>query len=290
MKFKSGIIVMAIGLIFIIAAIYRLFEYSVPSSVVALISVIAAIISLSDVLDITKFKKYTGYVQGMALILFVIVMIMWLFPNLANSLSLPSIGDGFTILGLGFVIGLYGWKEILESKKVNKIKINEIKVNEEDKYKLTEFEYHEMMQLNDIIERLKNLDREFFPYNKVHDGWALFYDYLAEHWNRWKGPFYDGLNRNNYIVFLHALDQTAEKIGDIADPDYRNFNTRKVNMWGDSIEVTCQPRINNIHIASMADVSKEIQNVLILWDEVKNPITKRYEKERAEQKKKEESS
>ncbi|OXS76980.1 DNA-binding protein [Lysinibacillus sp. KCTC 33748] len=281
MKFKSGIIVIAIGLIFVIAAICRLFGYSVPSSVVALISVIAALISLSDVLDITKSKKYTVYVQGMALILFVIAMIMWLFPNLANSLSLPSIGDVFTILGLGFVISLYGWKEILESKKVN-----EIKVNNEYKFKLTEFEYNEMMQLNDIIERLKNLDREFFPYNKVHDGWAQFSDSLAEHWNRWKGPFYDGMNRKNYFEFLRVLDQTAEKIGDVADPDYRKFNTRIVKMWEDSIEVTCQPRMNNIHIASMDDVSKEIQKVLILWDEVKNPITKRYEKERAELKKK----
>ncbi|WP_318617630.1 APC family permease [Sporosarcina sp. YIM B06819] len=279
MKFKSGIIVIAIGLIFVIAAVYRLFGYSVPSSVVALISVIAALISLSDVLDITKLKKYTAYVQGIALIFFVIAMIMWLFPNLANSLSLPIIGDGFTILGLGFVIGLYGWKEILESKKVN-----EIKVNNEYKYKLTEFEYLEMMQLNDIIERLKNLDREFFPYNKVHDGWALFNDSLAEHWNKWKGPFYDGMNRKNYFEFLSALDQTAEKIGDVADPDFRYFNTRQVKMWGDSIEVTSQPRMNNIHIASMDDVSKEIQKVLILWDKVKNPVTKRYEEERAEEK------
>ncbi|EKN71592.1 hypothetical protein BABA_00735 [Neobacillus bataviensis LMG 21833] len=285
MNFKSAYVVLAVGIIFVISAIFRLFGFLVPSLVVALISVIAALISLSDVVEITRFKKYGGIIQIVALVLFIFSMTIWLFPINLKSDIVQAIGDSFTILGLGFVIGLFGFKEILDQRREKNIEKPNEKI-ENYKFRITLNEYEEMMRLNDIIVRLTKLDQDIFPFNKVHNGWALFSDSLSEHWNRWGGPFYDGMNRKKYYEFLLVLDRVAEKIGNVADADdYRTIRHTKVEMWGELLEITIQPRINNRYLDSMNDLTEEIHKALLLWDEFKDLVNKRYEKERSEQRK-----
>ncbi|MCY9373799.1 APC family permease [Bacillus sp. T17B1] len=284
MKSKSAYVVLSVGAIFLICSICRLFGYLFPSIVVALISVIAALVSLSDVLEITRFKKYGIYVQLTALLFFILSMTLWLLPINLNFPLAQSIGDSFTLLGLGLVIGLFGLKEILEHNNKKVIhKPNE--TLKKCKYNITLNEYEEMMKLNDIIERLKKLDQDVFPYNKVHNGWAFFSDSLVEHWNAWRGPFFDGINREKYYEFLSELDRVSGEIGDITDTDYCLFSHRKIEMWNEDIEITIQPRINNMYLASIKDIAEELDKAISLWAKVKEQVTKRYEKQRSEQKK-----
>ncbi|MBX0315495.1 APC family permease [Planococcus glaciei] len=283
MKSKSAYIVLAIGAIFVICAICRMFGYLIPGLVIALMSVMAALISLSDVIELSRFRKFGNSIQLIALGIFICSMTLWLLPI---DFSLPFaqvIGDSFTILGLGFVIVFFGLKEVFNHTKEDNSKKN-YELLKYWKFNITINEYDEMMKLNDIIERLKKLDQDVFPYNKVHNGWACFSDSLVEHWNRWEGPFFDGVNREKYHEFLIALDHTAGEIGNIADTDYRSFSQRKVEMWNESIELTIQPRINNMYVASIEEIVEEINKALLLWGEVKGQIINRYEKERSEQK------
>ncbi|MED3576928.1 DNA-binding protein [Bacillus cereus] len=279
MKPKSAYVVLAVGVIFVFAAILRFFGYSTPSLVVALISLIAALISFSDILEITRYKKIGTISQIFALIFFILAIIIWLFQFNLEYQFIQTIGDSFTILGLGLVIGLYGFKEILDNKNIIEKSNPSI---EYIKFKITLNEYEEMMKLNDIMERLKKLDQDTFPYNRVHNGWAFFYDSLHEHLVKWHGPFFDGMNREKYDEFLWALNNATDKIGNIADPDYI-IGTRKVEMWNEFIELTIQKSIHNAPISSMNDIKKEMTNVQLKWNEFKDLVNNRYEKERAEQ-------
>jgi hypothetical protein len=286
MNSKSAPFVSAIGIIFIIVGICRFIDFSIPSIVVALISVMAALISLSDVLEITKFRKYGLLVQGLALFFFIVLMIIWLLPINVNFSFIQSIGDGFTVIGLGLVIGLYGFKEILEHRRKENVKeSNEMIRN--CKFEITSNEYKEMMKLNDIIERLKVLDKEAFPYNKVHSGWSLFHDSLADYWNRLQGPFFDGGNRNKYYEFLCVLGNATDKIGSVADSDDpMTFRYREVEMWNEMMTITIQPRMNNSYLPSTDDLIEGIDKTLSSWDELKVIVNGRYEQERTSQKKK----
>lgn len=283
MKIKSAYFVGAIGTVFIIASVLRFFGNSVPSLVIALISVVAALITLSDVLEITKFRKYCFSVQLLALSVFILAFILWLFPIDSNISYISNISDGFTIMGLGFVIGLYGLKEIFEHNRGKNPKtVNE--VNYEYLFRITKNEYDEVMKINDVIMRLKKLDQETFPINRLHDGWAQFSDILYEHMQMGKveEQFYDGKNREKFTQFIIHLDKAAEKISNIADSDYLTLKTKKVDVGLDIDEVSIQPRINNMHINSIKEVYKGLEEALNSWDEFKDSVNKRYEKERAE--------
>ncbi|BAK15242.1 DNA-binding ferritin-like protein [Solibacillus silvestris StLB046] len=288
MKNNSAWFVFCIGITFLVISICRLFGFTVSSIVIAFISVFAALISLSDLLSITKYNKSTIVVRVIAFLLFIVLLVVWLLGIKSKLPVIQIIGDSFTILGLGIVIMLYAIKEILYSKRVNKIENDSENENpkidiELYKFILIENEYEEMMKMNDIIERLKNIDKKTLSFNRVHNGWASFSDFLADHWNNWKGPFFDGKHREIYFDFLIFLDETAEKIGDIADTDPRYFKETSVEMWGETIDITIQPRINNPHIMSITEVIDRIQQTLDKWEEVKGIISTRYQKERAEQ-------
>ncbi|MEK4745087.1 MULTISPECIES: APC family permease [unclassified Bacillus (in: firmicutes)] len=291
MNFKSAYFVIAFSAILIIAGVYRFFDSSIPAIVIALISVTATFLSISDLLEMTKFKKYSIVTLGIALISFVALMINWIYPDKANNAFISSMGDGFTVIGFGIVIGLYGLKEILESqRKEDVIESNEEDVIETDemirnwKFEITSNEYNEMMQLNDIIERLKRLDQEAFPFNKVHDGWCLFHDSLADYWNSLQGPFFDGANRNKYHEFLCVLGNATDKIGSVADSDNpRTFRYREVEMWNETIAITIRPKMNNSDLPSTDDLMEGINKVLSLWDELKDLVNRRYEQERSSQ-------
>ncbi len=293
MKSKSAFFVLAVGGILIIAGILRIFNFSIPTIVIALISVMAALLSLSDLLEITQNKKSSIASQSVALICFVILMLMWLFPNKVDYEFSTPMGDGFTVIGLGFVIGLYGLKEILEYLRKEEVIESEEEVIESDemirncKFEITSNEYMEMMKLNDIIERLKSVDQEAFPNNKVHSGWSLFHDSLADYWNSLQGPFFDGLNRNKYYEFLCALGNVTEKIGNVADSDNpRTFKYIEVEMWNEIMTINIQPRMNNSDLPSTDDLIEGIDKALSLWNELKALVNGRYEQERSSQKKK----
>ncbi|RFB70268.1 APC family permease [Bacillus sp. AW] len=310
MNFKSAYFVLAFSGILIIAGFYRFFNSSIPDIVIALISVTATFLSLSDLLEITKFKRYSKVTLVIALISFVVLMINWIYPDKTNHTFTSRMGDGFTVIGFGIVIGLYGIKEILEyrrkeyfkeSNEEEVIKPDEEGVIESDeeevieldemignyKYELTLNEYKEMMKLNDIIERLKALDQEAFPYNKVHSGWSLFHDSLADYWNKSLGPFFDGANRNIYYDFLCELGNVTEKIGNVADSDNpRTFKYKEVEMWNEIMTINIQPRMNNSDLPSTDDLKEGIDKTLSLWNKLKDLVNGRYETERSNQKKK----
>ncbi|WP_336991653.1 APC family permease [Bacillus toyonensis] len=291
MNFKSAYFVIAFSAILIIAGVYRFFDSSIPAIVIALISVTATFLSISDLLEITKYKKYSKVTLGIALISFVALMINWIYPDTANYAFISPMGDGFTVIGFGIVIGLYGLKEILE--KEDAIESNEEDVIETDemirnwKFEITSNEHKEMMQLNDIIERLKALDQKAFPSNKVHSGWSLFYDSLAEYWNKLQGPFFDGVNRNKHYEFLCALDNATSKIGSVSDfDDPRTYEYTEVEMWNQMMTIHITPRTNNNNLPSTGDLKEGIDKALSLWDELKVLVNERYEHERSIQKKK----
>lgn len=286
MKNNSAWVVVAMGATFVIISIFRFNGYTVPGIVIALISVVAALISLLDILSETKYKKFTMIVRIIVLLLFIVLLVVWFLGIKSESTIIPIIGDSFTIMGFGIVILLYALKEIFHSKQENKNELAEehskfnIRVC---KFTIIENEYEEMMKINDIIERLKGLDEKTLPYNRVHNGWAIFFDSIDEHWKKWKGPFFDGKHRDIYNEFLETLDKTAENIGDIADTDYRYFRESTIEMWEESITVTIQPRINNRYVMSMEQIEGQIKQTLETWEKVKSLITTRYQTERAQQ-------
>ncbi|QGM30153.1 APC family permease [Bacillus sp. N3536] len=274
--------VMVIGIILVISAFLRLFGFPVPSLVVALISVVAALISLTDVLEVTEYKKHSTTVQKLTFGVFGLAFILWLFQFNSKISLIQNIGDGFTLMGLGLVILLYGWKERIELKKEQNTE-KAIEINDEYKFKITKNEYDEVMKLNDIIERLKKIDQETLAKNRLHDGWAQFSDTLVEHLQKWGGePFYDGLNRQKFTEFIISLDSAAEQISNIANTDYQTQTTKEIDIGLNIVEVSIQPRMNNMHIQSIDDVYKELKKSLNVWDEFKDLVNKRYEKERAE--------
>lgn len=262
----------------IITAILRMVKgYSVPPLVVASFSVIAVLTSISDLLEVLKTrKKYQSLVLFFALIFLIIALCFWVFPLDLDEKIAQKIGDGFTILGLASVIGIFGFKE----RKTSTAEVAEPLTNLD--FTMTHREYEEMLKLNDVIEQLKDLTMETFPYSRVHDGWALFYDTIAEYWNRLKSPFYDGLNRKMYYDFLQALNTATESIGGIADTDYRTFRHNKIKMWNEEIQVTTQPKLNSPYVPTINDVNTELNIALDEWEKLKKQITQRYERERAQ--------
>ncbi|HDR4873426.1 TPA: hypothetical protein QCR24_004304 [Bacillus cereus] len=80
-----------------------------------------------------------------------------------------------------------------------------------------------------MIENLKELDQKSFSHNRVHNGWALLFDTLYEHWTMWKGPFFDGAHREKYVEFISVLDKITDNLGTAADAyNYKTFYMRKL--------------------------------------------------------------
>ncbi|MDX8367141.1 APC family permease [Cytobacillus sp. IB215665] len=293
MKNKSAVVVISLGVVFIIIGFIRSAGIEVSGSVVTLISIIAALISFSDLLVIAKHKKYANRVLLIALILFGTIIIIAVFRWNLDFLFTQSIGDGSTIIGLGLVILLYGLKEnynkdLVEEKQLNHGKNEEEQLNNDQvvvelKYGVTKNEYEEMMKINHIIVNLKKIDKQTSQLNTVHDGWAILFDHLYSHWDRRKGPFYDGKNRELFHLFLNRLDEVTEIIANIADPN-PSITTFYVSMWDKTTEVSVQQRINNWNTPSTNTIEIEINETLELWNDLKKLIIDRYEKEHSEQK------
>ncbi|MFJ8530957.1 APC family permease [Bacillus sp. NPDC094106] len=278
MNFKSAYVVLAF------AGILRIFNFSIPTIVIALISVMAVCLSLSDFLEITKYKKYSIRAQFLALICFVALMPMWLFQMKINHPTIPLIGDSFTMIGLGLVIGSFGLKEILEHRsKENGKKHNEIIAKY--KFEVTSNEYKEMEKLSNVIEKLKVIDQEAVSFNKLHNGWTTLFGILNEEYENRQRPFFDGANRIKYREFLVELHTAIGKIGSAVDVGNPNATiTRKIDMWGDEMPVTLHPKMKSVYSPDWDEIDEAMKNMLLKWKELKEMMYDRYEKERANQK------
>jgi hypothetical protein len=271
--------VIALGFFLVLAGIFRLFGQDVPSLAVASFSVVALLISLADLFETLRLKrKYQRNVLITAMAFFIIAFIFWvLLPLKLYQEVVQNIGDGFTILGIAAVITIFGIKELKSSPIPTSINDKEIE------FIMTKREHDEMMKMNDIIESLILLDNDSFPYNRVHDGWALFHDSIVEHWNRWRGPFYDSLNRQMYYEFIKKLSIATENFANIADTDPRTFRERILKMWNEEISVTIQPAYRDPHLPDIQQAHSDLVDALNDWNKLKSQITKRFEQSRARQ-------
>ncbi len=281
---RSAYIVLGIGAMFCIVAVFRLFNFEVSGFVVAIFSLTAALISLSDLLEITRYKNYVIRVLILALVIFIGALTILVLKIEVEFPFISNMGDSFTLIGLGLVIVLYGLKELIEKDEIIPLE-NEIKPLEEElkiaRYKVTENEYNEMMEINDIIERLKDLDNRVLSFNKVHDGWASLSETLDFAWYQNNGPFFDGGNREKYSIFLKELDSFVEDISNSAETNYLSTNEKPINMWGVSMPINMQRRSNGRYDLPLQSILTKRQNVLKLWTEFKDIVNKRYENERS---------
>lgn len=275
---KTPWIVIALGIFLALAAIFRLTGHDIPSLAIASFSVVALFTSVADLLEVLRFKRlFQTIALILAMFFFIVAFSVWVFPPIIDPRVAQLVGDAFTILGIAAVIAIFGIKELKTSTALTSISDKEIE------FIMTKREFEEMMNLNDIIENLKIITANTFPNNRVHNGWALFYDALIEHWDRWRAPFYDGLNRQMYLDFLIKLDHATENISDIADPDPRRYRESNINMWKENISVTIQPAYSNPHVPTIKEVNTYLIDALTTWDNLKKQISERYEKSRAKQ-------
>jgi hypothetical protein len=276
---KTPWIVIALGCFLVLAGILRLFGQDVPSLAVASFSVVALLVSLADLFETLRLKRqYQRTVLITAMAFFIFAFIFWvLLPLKLHQEVVQNIGDGFTILGIAAVITIFGIKELKSSPIPTSISDKEIE------FLMTKREHDEMMKMNDIIESLIIVDNDSFPYNRVHDGWALFYDSIVEHWNRWRGPFYDSLNRQMYFEFIEKLSIATENFANIADTDPRMFRGRIIKMWNEEIPVTIQPAYRDPHLPDIGQAHSDLVDALNDWGKLKSQITKRFEQSRARQ-------
>lgn len=106
---------------------------------------------------------------------------------------------------------------------------------------------------------------------------------LFENWDGWKGPFHDGLNCQQYFVFLKKIDNIADEFGNVANPDHRYFKTRNIDVLDENIEITIYNTINSPHVSTIEELNIQLLEVLEEWDNLKKLISNRYEIEQAEQ-------
>ncbi|MGE7843665.1 APC family permease [Lysinibacillus sp. NPDC093712] len=281
---RSAYIVLGIGAMFCIVAVFRLFNFEVSGFVVAIFSLTAALISLSDLLEITRYKNYVIRVLILALVIFIGALTILVLKIEVEFPFISNMGDSFTLIGLGLVIVLYGLKELIEKDEIIPLENEIIPLEEELKiarYKVTKNEYNEMMEINDIIERLKDLDNRVLNFNKVHDGWASLSETLDFAWHQNNGPFFDGGNREKYSIFLKELDSFVDDISNSAETNYLSTNEKPINMWGVSMPINMQRRSNGRYDLPLQSILTKRQNVLKLWTEFKDIVNKRYENERS---------
>ncbi|AKR38796.1 APC family permease [Bacillus cereus] len=279
MKSISEKIVLCVGIGFILIGGVRFLGYSISSLVIALISIFAALISISDVLEITRYKKYGNWIQNTALVIIVAIIVFLVYPlNIAPSI-ISTIGDSFTIIGLGLVILLFGWKEIQE-KRSNKEPVESNEMIKNCKFQIVVNEYEQMMKLNDMIEKLKKLDQEANSYNRVHSGWGIFCECLFDYWNQDEGPFFDGYNQQKHYEFICALNNATKAIANTSFFDANYSIKRELQIFNHNFDVTLDPLMKHIELPNIDDLMKEVYNALLLWEELKGLVNRRYEQGR----------
>lgn len=292
---NSPLLVQIVGVVLLLVALLRLFGLTVPTLAVALISVIAALISLADLLELVKEdKKYADRTEKFALCLFGLSLLVW-FSSYTYPLNfdwVPVVGDAATLLGLGLVIYIYGYRERkiqnnikqeeakkLEEKEQEKKKLEELK---EAKWKVTLNEYEEMNNINRSIIQLQDIDEETLPLHKLHNGWATLSFSLTTYFNELEGPFFDGVNREVYREFLICLNDLSKNIDNIIDPDHPIY-IANLKVGTEKIAIS---RYNMLRGRGYKPSDEQVniilhkrKEVLSSWTKVKSLILKRYEKE-----------
>ncbi|MET3846950.1 hypothetical protein [Paenibacillus sp. OAE614] len=282
---KTPWIVIGVCIVLVFAAFLRLSGQEIPSLAIASFSVTALFTSLADLLEVLRLKRrYQTVSLILSMLFFVIALIVWFFPPNLDPKIAQYVGDAFTILGIASVIVIFAVKElkapVAPITSVSETEAPTEIIDTELEFYMTKHEYAEMLNLNDIIEQLKLIDEETFPYHRVHNGWAMLYDTIVEHWHRGQGPFYDGLNRQMYLDFILKLDHATENISNIADTDPRTYRERNIKMWNENISVTIQPAYYNQHVPTIQQVHTYLTTSLNAWDDIKKQISERFEKSR----------
>jgi len=247
----------------------RLFGFEVPVLVIALFSIVAALTSISDLLEIIKVKKHQNVPLVLALICFVGALFIWIVDFSFNSSKYASIlGDCFTILGLGLVIGIFGFKEIPIKQTLD------ISHYKNMQYEIIEYDYEVMLELNKVVQQLNSLDNKLIvKSNRVHDGWALFQGYLKDYLDS-SGPFIDGLHLQLLYKFFKLVGEYDEVLADGADPGFIHQGNNNIKLIIEGKETTLN--IYSISGTEFETIKNKAEVCLQNWEELKTVITNRY--------------
>ncbi|PES65406.1 hypothetical protein CN507_17860 [Bacillus cereus] len=279
MNLKSAKIVLLLGGIFIFSGLIRLIDLPIPAIVIALMSVMAACLSLSDLFETININIFAIITNILASLSFVALMIVWLFFRDLNFSFIPRIGDGFTVIGLGLVIGSFGLKEILEHQSKGNLKVQNEMIAK-CHFEVTSNEYDEMETLGDIIEKLKGIDEYGDSLDCLHNGWFALNNELHGKWPHGQCPFFDGANRNKFDEFSRELDNVISLIQELANPNSFSGITREIDIYGTSMEVRFEYRLKAMPIPTVEDLEYAKKKMFTKWDELEEMIRNRYKKER----------
>ncbi|MGF9891256.1 hypothetical protein ABEX78_21590 [Priestia megaterium] len=275
---KTAYFVIGIAFLLILFSIMRLFGFEIPVSVIASFSIVAALTSISDLLEIIKVKRYQNIPLILALIFFVGALFIWIGDFSFNSTKYaPILGDCFTILGLGLVIGIFGYKEIPTKQTLG------IRHYRNMQYEVIEYDYQTMLDINDTIESLKAIDAEVIIVdNQIHDGWlqleAVLDTYPVE-----SGPFVNSLHQRTYQKFSISLEKYTILLANASDPRPLGNKKRDLNVMinGELVSLT------RTYISDLEDNDfKTVRNSLLLdWGKLKDEVNDIYTRERRKYKK-----
>ncbi|MGC6589109.1 hypothetical protein ACPV3A_29710 [Paenibacillus sp. Dod16] len=276
---KTPKIAIALGYGYVFIALLR-WLIEVPTLFIALLSIAAALFTLQDFLsEVLESEKWSSRVFGGSLLFLVTSIVSLLFDSQPSESLLGFVqraGDFATLLGLGVVVITIGYKEkakVSRSEPIQDKQVSSIDIVKQ----MSDKEYTTMMELNDVVTRLKKIDPQVFGYGQVHNGWSVFYDILVDVYNS-GGPFYDGLNRQLFREFLKSLDDTTEIITTLADPEpgtYRDLNS--IVIWDIEIEIYSQHSINYRGGPTVQDAVTKLAETLKHWETLKVNVTKQYE-------------
>ncbi|QRG65953.1 hypothetical protein [Brevibacillus choshinensis] len=281
---QSPYFAIAIGVICFILSILRGIGIIIPSQVIALFSISAVAFTVQDFVNqITSKEKYQKMAIITSIFLFGLLLLGLIFPNYFTTYKdqLSIIGDIATIFSLGLVLLTVGLRDISQYKKIKDNKKVENKLNNFSldivKEMVTQ-EYHSMLKINDIIERLKMIDHEVFGRGRVHNGWSIFFDTLEMF--RYGGPLYDGKNEELFKQFIILLDGATNIFVNLSDPNPRTMRDEgAINIWDEDYE------ISSYSIGVGTTVQEDLKNginylkeALEKWEMVKGNTIKQFEK------------
>lgn len=274
------------GIILIFLSILMLFGI-IPTSTALILtmSIAACILTLSDLIGENSKRKVT-FISILDFAALVTVSLSILVPDINKYDQYLNTTSNFTtFLGFSLVIFSIGLRnskaikkmlqEIEDSKRLKTIPKSNMydKQTRQITKKLADIEHNCVLDYNDIIIDLKECDQDTYKKGRVHDGWAIFHDCLVENFNDYNEPFYDMQLNNVFKEFSNELGQAVLIFANASDPGSRRM-IRKVNMWGDEIDITsyCYSFDDNVD-----EGIKLLYSSLEKWNDLKELSNHRYE-------------
>jgi len=147
-------------------------------------------------------------------------------------------------------------------------------------FKVAEYDYKKMLELNSIIEALKEMDNKIVvKNNRIHNGWAVFEDMLTEIYEHPPGPFIDGLHQQLYRKFFNDLYDYTALLAYGANPNPMGWKDKeiKIKMWGQDIYLM----IDGISDITFPDIKEKAETCLGSWEVLKTEISNRYIRDQA---------